>query len=354
MRVWGRWICVTCLCVWNTTCASLVSFDSSWESSTQRLEGILWESSFICAGYMLYCAAWIRALCISLTRRGADTVKLYSAKHDCFRTYCFHCFYPIHCLSTEAPPYHGEIAFGRLRVISLQREHNITKYQLQTEIKNSLLTMLTVQAAIYQFYYVFNVCIFLHCTWSVFMGKAVPLPQQYIQLTVSENSLTLAKSYFTGTAKQKNNSKVCLSRKPVWKFNKWLFQSQCSHNWWSEIETDVRQRFLFSEIIIRNKRGGWSMEGYHPTGPSCDKQNQSGENCSFFGFPQIGVANHPPTLFIRINIGRKIQTRYILTFSTEAVQSGELHVCLYQVFFPVVAMTIKGLCQSKFPPISNL
>lgn len=48
--------------------------------------------------------------------------------------------------------------------------------------------------------------------WSRFLGKAVPLTKPRIQLTVSENGLILSKSYFTGTAKQKNNAKVCLSR----------------------------------------------------------------------------------------------------------------------------------------------
>lgn len=98
-------------------------------------------------------------------------------------------------------------------------------------------------------------------TRSVFVGKAVPLPWPQIQLTVSENRLTLAKSYFTGTAKQKNNSKACLSRKLVRKFNKWLFLSQCSHNWWSEMGMDVRQRFWFSElIVIRISWGGGELK----------------------------------------------------------------------------------------------
>lgn len=101
-------------------------------------------------------------------------------------------------------------------------------------------------------------------TRSVFMSIAVPLLQPQIQLTVSENRLTLAKSYFTGTVKQKNNSKVCLSRKPVWKFNKWLFLSQCSHNWWSEMGMDVRQRFRFSELIVIRiscEGGSWRSAG---------------------------------------------------------------------------------------------
>ena len=56
-----RWICATCQCVWNTTCTLLVSSDSSWDRSAQRLEGILWESNFICACYVrcCCCSTWI-------------------------------------------------------------------------------------------------------------------------------------------------------------------------------------------------------------------------------------------------------------------------------------------------------
>lgn len=74
------------------------------------------------------------------------------------------------------------------------------------------------------------------------------LAKPQIRLTVSGNRLTLARSYFTGTAKQKNNSKTRLSRKPARKFNKWLLLSQCSHNWWPEMGMDVRQRFWFHWI----------------------------------------------------------------------------------------------------------
>lgn len=62
------------------------------------------------------------------------------------------------------------------------------------------------------------------------------------RLAVSENRLILARSYFTETTKQKNNSKARLSRKPAPKFNKWLFLSQCSHNCCSETGMGVRQR----------------------------------------------------------------------------------------------------------------
>lgn len=79
-----------------------------------------------------------------------------------------------------------------------------------------------------------------HRTDKCWWGEAVPLPQ--IRLAVSENRLTLARSYFTETAKQKNNSKARLSRKPAPKFNKWLFLSQCSHNCCSETGMGVRQR----------------------------------------------------------------------------------------------------------------
>lgn len=56
------------------------------------------------------------------------------------------------------------------------------------------------------------------------------------------------------------------------KFNKWLFLSQCSHNWWSEMGMDVRQRFWFCElIVIRFSWGGSELEavgtsakGLHP------------------------------------------------------------------------------------------
>lgn len=79
-----------------------------------------------------------------------------------------------------------------------------------------------------------------HPIRSVFVGAAAP--HTYPAHSVW-NRLILAQSDFTGTAKQKNNSKVCLSRKPMWKFNKWLFPSQCSHNWWFEMGIDVRRRF---------------------------------------------------------------------------------------------------------------
>lgn len=51
-------------------------------------------------------------------------------------------------------------------------------------------------------------------------AKRVALARPQIRLTVSGSRLTLAESYFTGTAKQKNNSKARLSRKPARKFNK--------------------------------------------------------------------------------------------------------------------------------------
>lgn len=73
-------------------------------------------------------------------------------------------------------------------------------------------------------------------------GEDVPLTRPQIQPAVSENRLILAGSYFTGTAKQKNNSKTRLSRKPAQKFNKWLFLSQCSHNCCSEAEMGVSRR----------------------------------------------------------------------------------------------------------------
>ena len=111
---------------------------------------------------------------------------------------------------------------------------------------------------------------------SVFVGKAVPLPWPQIQLTVSENRLTLAKSYFTGTAKQKNNSKACLSRKLVWKFNKWLFLSQCSHNWWPENGNGCQAEILIQWINCYRSQPGrrtesWKARRRHssrPTGPS--------------------------------------------------------------------------------------
>lgn len=81
-----------------------------------------------------------------------------------------------------------------------------------------------------------------HRTDTRWWGEAVPLPRPQIQPAVSENRLTLARSYFTETAKQKNNSKARLSRKPAPKFNKWLFLSQCSHNCCSEAGMGVRQR----------------------------------------------------------------------------------------------------------------
>lgn len=60
----------------------------------------------------------------------------------------------------------------------------------------------------------------------------------------------------------------------MWKFNKWLFLSQCSHNWWSEMGMDARQRFWFSElIVIKNQLGRMGVRGRRrysdlPRGPS--------------------------------------------------------------------------------------
>lgn len=87
-------------------------------------------------------------------------------------------------------------------------------------------------------------------------AERVALAKPQIRLTVSGNRLTLAQSYFTGTAKQKNNSKARLSRKPARKFNKWLLLSQCSHNWWPEMGMDVRQRFWFHWINCYQMQAG--------------------------------------------------------------------------------------------------
>lgn len=73
-----RWIRAPCHCVRNTTCPLLVSSDPSWDRSTQRLEGILHKRSFICAYYMCYCTTWISVLCIFLTHREVDVIKLHS------------------------------------------------------------------------------------------------------------------------------------------------------------------------------------------------------------------------------------------------------------------------------------
>lgn len=200
----------------------------------QRLGGIFWEGSFICVCYVCYCTTWITVLCISLTHRGAGVVKLHALHIDVVSLF--------------------EVS-SLQRVISQQRKHlKEKKRKNKSRLCLCLQFKLTVFCTL-QFYT--NICL-LKCnlystfspTRSVFMSIAVPLLWPQIQLTVSENRLILAKSYFTGTVKQKNNSKVCLSRKPVWKFNKWLFLSQCSHNWWSEMGTDVGQRFRFSELIV--------------------------------------------------------------------------------------------------------
>lgn len=57
--------------------ALFVSFDSSWDRNTQRLERILWVSSRICA----CCSVWISVLSISSTCREADS-------HVPFRKMC--------------------------------------------------------------------------------------------------------------------------------------------------------------------------------------------------------------------------------------------------------------------------
>lgn len=166
----------------------------------------------------------------------------------------------------------------------------------------------------------------------MFVSKVVPLLQSQIQLTVSENRLTLAKSYFTGTAKQKNNSKVCLSRKPVWKFNKWLFLSQCSHNWWSDMVLEFRHRLWFSELIVI--RISWGQElkaaGAAAIAPQDahkwqHKQNpyevgMIGENCSLLSSP------HPR------KEKKKRREKWVhlhaFAYSTEAVQSDMLGECV--------------------------
>lgn len=146
-----KWcIHATCHCVWNTTCPLLVSSDSSWDRSTQRLGGILWERSFICAFYVCCRTTWISVLCISLTHRKGDVVKLHSSKHDRCTSYCC-CFLVSrlkHTLSQR------ERVFERLRVILWQRKHIRTKNKRQKKKKQVLsLEILPVQTAMLKFCY---------------------------------------------------------------------------------------------------------------------------------------------------------------------------------------------------------
>lgn len=111
---------------WNITCPLLVSSDSSWNSSTQRLEGILTDRCFICVCYMCHCNTWISVLCILLTPREADVVKFHSGKHNCSSIYCCHCCFHILCLLTEACSYHRQIVWERVdgNFATVQRQYH--------------------------------------------------------------------------------------------------------------------------------------------------------------------------------------------------------------------------------------
>lgn len=104
----------------------------------------------------------------------------------------------------------------------------------------------------------------------------------------------------------------------MWKFNKWLFLSQCSHNWWSEMGMDVGQRFWFSELIVIEITWGRMGVGGHqcrccdcPAGPSYSlwqrKQNGSAvrENDSLLRFPHLSKLYH----FIHIVVNMKNSER---------------------------------------------
>lgn len=72
----------TCHFLWNTTCLLLVSSLIPLGTRVQRLGGIFWERSFICVCYVCYCTTWISVLCIFLTHREADMVKLHALHID--------------------------------------------------------------------------------------------------------------------------------------------------------------------------------------------------------------------------------------------------------------------------------
>lgn len=65
---------------YNLPIACIIS-DSSWDQSTEIRRDILREE-FICVCYVCYCTTWISVLCIFLTHREADMVKLHALHID--------------------------------------------------------------------------------------------------------------------------------------------------------------------------------------------------------------------------------------------------------------------------------
>lgn len=65
---------------YNLPIACIIS-DSSWDQSTEIRRDIL-RKEFICVCYVCYCTTWISVLCIFLTHREADMVKLHALHID--------------------------------------------------------------------------------------------------------------------------------------------------------------------------------------------------------------------------------------------------------------------------------
>lgn len=162
----------------------------------------------------------------------------------------------------------------------------------------------------------------------------------------------------------------------MWKFNKWLFLSQCSYNWWPEIGMDVRQRFWFSElIVIRISSGGWELE---PAGaavmapqdlPMWHKQNKSGVGMVVKNIPSLVYhiwVNWCIMLHKRcfkcikkcrseqFNREEKWKTgtslRLCIFHRGSSIMLGDVYFYIKSEnsFFPVLAQSIRELCHSKF------
>lgn len=143
----------------------------------------------------------------------------------------------------------------------------------------------------------------------------------------------------------------------MWKFNKWLFLSQCSHNWWSDMVLEFRQRFWFSELIVIRISWGQELKAASAAAIAPQdahkwqhKQNpyevgMTGENCSLLSLPHLRKETKKrrenESIFAPLHIPQR-------PFNLTCWVNVYFYITTENSSFPVLAQSIRELWYSKF------